>query len=51
MVRYRFLGSLLSEKKDMLVHPYTNWNLRPSDHEEQMEPFGYDRNNLFIGLQ
>lgn len=23
----------------MPVHTYTNWNTRPSDHEEQIEPF------------
>ena len=23
----------------MPVHTYTNWNSRPSDHEEQVEPY------------
>ena len=23
----------------MPVHTYTNWNQRPSDHKEQIEPF------------
>lgn len=40
MVRYRYSGSLLSERRDRYaVHIYTNWNSRPSDYEEQVEPF------------
>ena len=36
MVRFRYSGSLLSEMRDKHA---TNWNLRPSDREEQVEPY------------
>lgn len=40
MGQFRSSGSLLSGKESkMPVHTYTNWNSRPSDQEEQIEPF------------
>lgn len=40
MGQFLYSGSSLSGKENkMPVHTYTNWNSRPSDREEQMEPF------------
>ena len=40
MGRFLYLGSFLSGRESkMPIHTYTNWNTRPSDQEEQIEPF------------
>ena len=40
MGQFLYLGSFLSGRgSKMPVHTYTNWNTRPSDQEEQIEPF------------
>lgn len=40
MALFRYLNNFCSGRRNRIpIHTYTNWNSRPSDAKEQMEPY------------